>query len=101
MKIKQAPKILNFYINRLTFDKKTFESKKLNTSFQFDREIYLDRYMCQEYTIIDNENAKERLKVINRRIQKLEQTLSNWKNYGEQNVKLENCLDSTIEFLHK
>lgn len=68
LKIKQPPKILNFYINRLTFDKKTFESKKLNTSFNFEKEIFLDRYMCQEYTIMDNENDKEKLKVINRRI---------------------------------
>lgn len=50
-KFKKIPEILNFYINRLEFDKKSMKAVKLHDFFYFNKEINLDSFA------IDSDNA--------------------------------------------
>jgi len=115
-KFKKIPEILNFYINRLEFDKKTMKGVKLHDFFYFNREINLDSFT------IDNDNVNaagskpsdailtreaalkkrdEELEKLDRQIEKIEKKLKECSNPDCTPVKLQNCFESVVQFLKK
>lgn len=47
-KMKDAPEILNFYINRLDFDRKTYKTIKLNDRFVFEKQLEIGDFTISE-----------------------------------------------------
>ncbi|KRX02484.1 hypothetical protein PPERSA_11824 [Pseudocohnilembus persalinus] len=97
-KIKTPPYILNFYINRMSFNRKTLQPEKDQSKFYFPKEMFLDLFMQQE-SEQNQQNSYDNLQIIERKIQKLEEVLQNWEEYGEYNLKLEHCFTNVLNFL--
>ncbi len=84
IEIKKAPQLLKVYVNRIAYDQNG--SKKINSSFKFDREIYLDRFMvaddnsntqlrCSE---LHSQEARDTLNSLNLQISKVEKLLKSY-----------------------
>lgn len=83
------------------FDKQTLASVKHNTNFKFEKEIYMDKFMHGYQEVSDQEKDGNFIQSLNKKIQRLENILNNWENYGSESLKIESCLTNVIDFLEK
>ncbi|EAR83769.2 ubiquitin carboxy-terminal hydrolase (macronuclear) [Tetrahymena thermophila SB210] len=82
LSIKTAPKILNFYINRIFYNKELNCAEKLNKKFTFDKEIYIDNYIQGKDK--EFEEQKKQIETIDNQLTALENKLSKFDNYINQ-----------------
>ncbi|KAL4429973.1 hypothetical protein ABPG74_000339 [Tetrahymena malaccensis] len=82
LSIKTAPKILNFYINRIFYNKELNCAEKLNKKFTFDKEIYIDNYIQGKDK--DFEEQRKQMERIDNELAALENKLSKFDNYLNQ-----------------
>ncbi len=77
--IAQLPSVLFICLNRYKFVKATQSSAKILEPFEFDEEIYLDRYMYTNREIV--KTKRKELNVLNGELKKLEEKLNSIKCY--------------------
>ncbi|CAD8153581.1 unnamed protein product [Paramecium pentaurelia] len=94
--IQQAPQVLTFQIQRVEYNKEFGSFTKINSFFQFDKEIYLDRYLLSNQKMakdiqIQNQQMRDRLK-------KIDQELSMLTQFNG-NIDIIQNLETTLQFL--
>lgn len=95
--LKQAPPIIMFQINRVSFDKETKTFQKLKVPMKFDREIYLDRFFEENF---DN-TMRIRQQVVHWR-QQLKQVVkekNEIKMYKHGKIGLHEALEISSDYL--
>ncbi|CAD8074360.1 unnamed protein product [Paramecium sonneborni] len=76
--IQQAPQILTFQIQRVEFHKEFGTFSKINYSFNFEKELFLDRYLLSNQETArkiqtQNQQRKDELNQINKKLEQLNQ----------------------------
>ncbi|CAK77068.1 unnamed protein product (macronuclear) [Paramecium tetraurelia] len=94
--ISQAPQILSFQIQRVEFHKEFLTFAKINSPFQFDKEIYIDRFLLSNQKIAreiqsQNQQMSDRLKKIDLELEQL--------NSFNGNIQIIQNLETTLQFL--
>lgn len=92
----KPPVVLSVQIQRLEFDKVKKTPRKNNAPVQFDKTVYLDRFMAENKTIINT--GKSEFEVCNERIAKLKDGLEYYTSFGKERSDLCKSLRATIEF---
>ncbi|KAL4474666.1 hypothetical protein ABPG72_002259 [Tetrahymena utriculariae] len=82
LSIKTAPKILNFYINRIFYNKQLNCAEKSNKKFTFDKEIYIDNYIQGKDK--EFEEQRKQIERIDNELAALETKLLKFDNYINQ-----------------
>ncbi|CAD8145218.1 unnamed protein product [Paramecium octaurelia] len=94
--ISQAPQVLSFQLQRVEFHKEFLSFAKINSPFQFDKEIYIDRFLLSNQKIAkeiqtQNQQMSDRLKKIDQELELL--------NSFNGNIQIIQNLETTLQFL--
>ena len=95
--IVKAPSALFLQIQRVTYDKNTSQLKKITHPIQFDKVIYIDRFL--ESNKKRSLEIRKQVLIFKDELKKKKAQLEDFIEFGEQKRNLLEVLSGTIEFL--
>ena len=95
--IKEAPNVLFLQMQRVVYDKNEKILKKITNPIEFDKIIYIDRFLeCNRAKATE---ARAMLSSLKDEIAMKEEILKKYTEYGKNKQNLLDMLEGTIEFL--
>ncbi|KAJ6247285.1 ubiquitin carboxyl-terminal hydrolase 2 [Anaeramoeba flamelloides] len=95
---KKIPPVLFLLLQRIIYDKNAKRAKKNNQPFTFQKEIYLDRYMEENYT--NTKRARNQVKNLQKKIEILKTKLKEIQNFNNSGESLNVILQTTLLYLN-
>eukprot|EP00331_Platyophrya_macrostoma_P026999 CAMPEP_0176452540 /NCGR_PEP_ID=MMETSP0127-20121128/28602_1 /TAXON_ID=938130 /ORGANISM="Platyophrya macrostoma, Strain WH" /LENGTH=1000 /DNA_ID=CAMNT_0017841025 /DNA_START=38 /DNA_END=3040 /DNA_ORIENTATION=- len=96
--ITKAPDTLFFQLQRVVFNKDIADIQKLDNPFQFEKEIYIDRFLLEHKEIATK--IRTEVKALKRRLASLELALSKINSYKDTGFDILAVLGVATEFLN-
>jgi len=95
--ITKLPSVLFLQIQRVAYNKENKGVAKIINPVEFDKVIYVDRFMKENQ---EKSNAiRAQVRKYKSKIKELEKALEKYKRFGETKLEIENVLDATTYFL--
>jgi ubiquitin carboxyl-terminal hydrolase 25/28 len=95
--ITKLPSVLFLQIQRVDYNKKTKGLTKIINPVEFDKVIYVDRFMKENQE--KSSAIRAQVRKCKEKIKELEKALEKYKKFGDNKLEIENVLDTTTYFL--
>lgn len=95
--VTRLPSVLFLAVQRCSYDAASGSVKKVDCPVQFDRVVYLDRFMLENQQ--ESRAARAEVRKCKSKIKELETALEKYKEFGASKLDIEKVLETSLYFL--